>query len=79
MSLSSTLFCAMSETICIRQPMPRPRITKSMPSCHREVLTLSPVSRYMATVMTAPPTIGNSRYLPVLLTTRPASTEMAPS
>ena len=26
--------------------------------------------------MTAPPTIGNSRYLPVLLTTRPASTEI---
>ena len=41
------------------------------------VLTLSPVSRYIATVMTAPPTIGNSRYLPVLLTTMPASTEMA--
>ena len=25
MSLSATLFCAMSDTICMRQPMPRPR------------------------------------------------------
>ncbi len=76
MSLSSTLFCAISETICISRPMPRPRTTKSIPVSQRLVVTLSPVSRNMPTAMTAPPTIGNSLYWPVLVVSTPASTEV---
>ncbi len=60
MSLMATLFCATSVVICMRKPMPIPSTTKNRPEVTRLVLTFSMVSKYMATVMTAPPMIGSA-------------------
>ena len=69
MSFCGTLFCAISEVICIRKPMPTPNSTKISAEVSLVVCGPRWVSRNMATVMIAAPMIGRILYRPVLLVT----------
>ncbi len=77
MSFISTLFCATSMVICIRQPMPAPSTAMYTPEVNRLVSVSIWASRNSPAVISTLPTIGKTLYLPLLVVTRPATIETA--
>jgi len=59
MSFSSTLFCAISEVVCMSRPMPSPSTTKNSPEVTRVVATPSIDSRNMPTPIPTEPATGS--------------------